>query len=244
MKPEHKQHRKVGMLTDRQYRLWIGMLTEADDEGRLCADPVQLRATIFPYQPRTTVQHVSEALDAVRAVGLVRVYRVGDVLYADFPSWHEHQKINRATASKLPPFQGLAETHGPFSEGSVSAHHRSDLIGSESIGSEGSGGALAPADRPSPRSHANGASAKASTGAPPPEMPPTIAKTLERAPRLGPFCRDAKWWLSEMRANPTVDLAAELLKADAWCQSNPERAPRKRPRAFLHRWFARAGGES
>ena len=42
LKPEHKQHRRVGMLTDLQYRLWVGLITEADDDGRLVGNTSQL----------------------------------------------------------------------------------------------------------------------------------------------------------------------------------------------------------
>jgi hypothetical protein len=76
------------------------------------------------------------------------------------------------------------------------------------------------------------------------EIPASVRRALERAPRLGPALSDPAWWQSEIRAHPTVDLAGELLKAEAWCRSNPERAPRQRPRVFLHRWFARANGDA
>ena len=128
-------------------------------------------------------------------------------------------------------------TNGPSEAGSVLL---SDTDTDTDTDTEKEKETEAPA-RPAPGTLALGASATTANGAAPtPEIPPTIAKALERAPLLGPSLRDAPWWLSEMRANPTVDHAAELLKAEAWCRSNPERAPRKRPRAFLHRWFAKA----
>ena len=60
IKPEHKQHRKVGQLTDFQYRLWVGLITEADDEGRLVGNAPQLRALIFPYQGDLTLDAVDQ----------------------------------------------------------------------------------------------------------------------------------------------------------------------------------------
>ena len=38
LKPEHRQHRKVGALDHVSYRLWVGMILEADDEGRLVCE--------------------------------------------------------------------------------------------------------------------------------------------------------------------------------------------------------------
>src|SRR5687767_2730037 len=104
LKPEHKQHRKVGLLTDRQYRLWVGMITEADDEGRLVADTSWLRAVVFPYQPKLTVRQVSDDLLAISQMGLVNLYTVGECRYAEFASWRDHQSINKPHASKLPSY--------------------------------------------------------------------------------------------------------------------------------------------
>jgi hypothetical protein len=102
LKPEHKHHRKVGMLTDRQYRLWVGMITEADDHGRLVADAGQLKALMFGYQPKTGPKDVADALEALESVGLIHLYRVGDTPYAEFPSWREHQRVSHPADSKLP----------------------------------------------------------------------------------------------------------------------------------------------
>lgn len=104
LKPEHKQHRKVGLLTHRQYRLWVGMVTEADDDGRLCAEAAQLRAVIFAYHPSVTVRHIADDLATIEALGLIRLYRVNDTSYAYFPSWRDHQKLDRAhyVPSRLP----------------------------------------------------------------------------------------------------------------------------------------------
>lgn len=105
LKPESLQHRKVGRLSDRAFRLWIGMLTQADDQGRLVADLEQLRVLIFGYHPKVLTRHVATARDELCGVGLIRVYRSGGADYADFPSWKDHQSIDRAKASKLPPYE-------------------------------------------------------------------------------------------------------------------------------------------
>src|SRR5688572_4480726 len=102
IKPEHKQHRKVGMLPNLEYRLWMGMITEADDEGRLVGNTAQLRALIFPYQAALTLEEVESALVHVAKTGLVRLYTVGKTRFIEFPSWKHHQRINRPTPSKLP----------------------------------------------------------------------------------------------------------------------------------------------
>lgn len=105
LKPEAPQHRKVGRLKDRAFRLWIVMITQADDEGRLIADAGQLRIQTFGYHQDVTERNVDEALREIAGTGLVVLYDVRGIRYAWFPSWSEHQRIHvrHFTPSKLPP---------------------------------------------------------------------------------------------------------------------------------------------
>lgn len=139
MKPEHRQHRKVGRLTDREYRLWVGMILEADDEGRLVADPGQLRLAIFGYWPKVSDREVTEGIATLASAGLVVLYAVDGVPYAAFPSWRDHQRINRPQASSLPAPTDSSPTEIPFSEHSLNVHSGSEGKGKERNGREGKG---------------------------------------------------------------------------------------------------------
>jgi len=139
LKPEHRQHRKVGKLSDFLYRLWVGMVCEADDEGRLVADADQLRVLVFGYFPKVTVEDVEAALQALAEVGLIRLYTVAGVRYAELPSWRDHQRIDRPTPSKLPAYEPSAGSHGGLPEPSASTRG-----GSEGIGREGKGSTTSP----------------------------------------------------------------------------------------------------
>jgi len=110
IKPDAPQHRKVGTLSDRGFRLWVGGITQADDEGRLVADPEQLRVLCFGYHRNVTTEDVRIALDEIAGSGLIRLYVVRGVTYADFPSWKDHQRIDRPTPSKLPSYEDSAST--------------------------------------------------------------------------------------------------------------------------------------
>ena len=69
-----------------------------------------------------------------------------------------------------------------------------------------------------------------------------IVEALKQAPKLGAVSRlwTVDFWRAEVRANPGVDFAPEILKAEAWLAANPQRAPRKDLARFLHNWLARA----
>jgi len=119
LKPDHRQHRKVGPLDHFTYRLWVGLILEADDAGRLVAEPEELRVIVFAYHPRVTGEQVAGALARLAAVGLIRRYAVNGKQYADFPSFSDHQVINRPTRSKLPAHQDSLSTHGALTEHSL-----------------------------------------------------------------------------------------------------------------------------
>ena len=105
LKPEHRQHRKVGPWSDRVYRLFVSMILEADDEGRLICDAHQLRAVTWPYHPRVSVAHVEEAIQVIAASGMVCLYEANGVRYAAWCSWTDHQRISHPTKSIYPSRQ-------------------------------------------------------------------------------------------------------------------------------------------
>ncbi len=130
LKPESLQHRKVGRLSDRAFRLWVGMVTHADDAGRIVCDPEQFRVLFFGYQ-KTTTKQVGEALEELKQTEMIRVC----CGCACFPSWKDHQKISHPTPSKLEPcehFQKLLEISGTLQN----LPQRSDLIRSDLKGSD------------------------------------------------------------------------------------------------------------
>jgi hypothetical protein len=127
LKPDHRQHRKVGPLSHLHYRLWVSLILEADDEGRLVFDPAYLKVATYGYRTRMCTSTVREGVTVLTRAGLVRSYRVNGVTYIDFPSWKDHQRINRPTPSKLPAYQDSARVadlngHGELTESSVKAH--------------------------------------------------------------------------------------------------------------------------
>lgn len=266
LKPEALQHRKVGPLSDRAFRLWVGMITQADDEGRLVADVSWLRVVVLGYHPQVTDGDVEAALAEVVSAGLVRLYAVDGTRYGAFPSWRDHQRIDRPRPSMLPPSEASSSPRAPSVEASTQAPPRaiepssSDRRGSEGIGSgsdrrgsEGASGSDVRRVLAARASHATEDESVTDTGitpgAPPAagrpivfRMPASIVEALDRAPTLGAVerLRDPAWWQAEVRANPGVDYAAEVLKAEAWLRSNPGRAPKSHHARFMHTWLSRA----
>lgn len=138
LKPEAPQHRKIGRLSIHARWLWVVMITQADDQGRLVADAQQLRLWAFGYDLEVTNEAVDLWLEEVAKTGLVRLYTVKHVRYCVFDSWRDHQRIDRPTPSKLPDPPVLRSTSARrvLAEPSTNAREGSERIGR--IRSEGS----------------------------------------------------------------------------------------------------------
>lgn len=81
--------------------LCIGMISMADDDGRLLATAVRLAGDIFPADDLRPGQ-VLRWRNEVERAGLIRIYKVGGIEYAVFPRWKKHQRISKPQPSTLP----------------------------------------------------------------------------------------------------------------------------------------------
>lgn len=83
---------QVGKLSPIARVLYVGMITLADDEGRLVGDSSYLRGQIFPYDDIAIIE-VEEMRNQVEKMGLIKCYEVDDFEYIQHPNWSEYQVI-------------------------------------------------------------------------------------------------------------------------------------------------------
>lgn len=105
--------------------LFMGLISNADDEGRLRGNPALLKSTIFPYDEDLTAADLDDQLDALAERRLIQRYTVDAQAYIHAVNFKKHQTINRPSPSKLPPppeDSGTATV--PLSEDSVSEHEQ------------------------------------------------------------------------------------------------------------------------
>jgi len=97
---------KVGSLPAGGRLLFIGIFSNADDDGRLKASPKFLKARIFPYDDDISSDDVQSWRDQCRDIGLIRVYSKDGKEYLDVPGWLEHQSIrkDRYKESTIPAY--------------------------------------------------------------------------------------------------------------------------------------------
>lgn len=91
--------------------LFIGIFSNADDEGRLKASPWHLKMLIYPSDENIIVENVAKWLDELSTVNLITVYKVFDVEYLFIPTFSKHQFISKPFPSNIPePFPNRSRT--------------------------------------------------------------------------------------------------------------------------------------
>lgn len=97
---------EFGLLKDGEKILYIGTIINADDEGRMKANPEILKAKIFPYD-RKGPKRIKAMRDKLKEIGLIRVYKVNNKEYLDHPNWGKFQILrkDRLTPSIIPVCQ-------------------------------------------------------------------------------------------------------------------------------------------
>lgn len=93
--------RTVNSLTNFEFRVFVYLITYADDFGRGSADPELLRGKVFTRLKGITETQIGDALHSLETEGMLDLYEVDGERYFQFRNWRKHQ-IPRAKISKFP----------------------------------------------------------------------------------------------------------------------------------------------
>lgn len=153
IKPEAFHSESLSQCSVEAERTFWGMSTMADDAGRLRDQPAVINGALWCLRPSHTAEHCEDEISQLVTAGVLCRYDVEGKHLIHFPSWKDHQKINRPGKSRLPacprhPEQADASPlHGTLTEPSVSVqgdltqHSRTDLgtrNGERGTGNKGS----------------------------------------------------------------------------------------------------------
>lgn len=92
--------------------LFYRLIVVCDDYGRFDGRPAIIKGACFPLKDDITKKHISEAIDKLSTVGLVRGYEVRGRSYLQLTTWDCHQQI-RAKKSKYPSPDDEVENQSP-----------------------------------------------------------------------------------------------------------------------------------
>ncbi len=97
--------------------VFVGLLTIADDHGRLKDLPKKLVGELFPHDDDVTPVVLSSWLDELENVDSIRRYSSGGDSFIYLPMWEQHQKISHRSPSRLPdPPEFLRKVSGEAPE--------------------------------------------------------------------------------------------------------------------------------
>ncbi len=121
IKPEFWHSESLSRVSREARLLFIGIFSACDDSGRTRAASRFLASLLYPYD-EDAPKRISGWLDELEKEGCVRRYTNNGDHYLDIPKWSSHQKIDKPSPSKLPPFadnsRGLADNSRTFVVGS------------------------------------------------------------------------------------------------------------------------------
>lgn len=108
---------KLGTMPALARLLFMGIISNSDDEGRLPGHPALIKSQIFPYDSGITVEQVTEWLRILLELEIIMIYTIDGQIYIQIKNFLKHQTINRPTKSKYP--EPSLDTHGGLMEDSL-----------------------------------------------------------------------------------------------------------------------------
>ena len=100
---------------------FIGLITHADDDGRLKGDPRLVKAEVWPLDDDIDAAVVSQHLSQLASGPDPRIdwYEVGGLRYIQVRNFRRHQYIQKPRASELPPPERSASPPEPSGSGTI-----------------------------------------------------------------------------------------------------------------------------
>jgi hypothetical protein len=136
VKPEFFKDRRMADLGSRVVLVYQALWLVADDGGVARAEPDLLHGEMFSRWPEYTPRMVADCLGRLQGAGRITLYAVGDDLFAEIPTFTEHQRIEKPSKFRHPRGgESVTDIHAWVSRGGLP---------------EGSGSTPAPIPIPTP----------------------------------------------------------------------------------------------
>lgn len=100
--PSFWEDEKLGSCEPIARLLFMGLISQADDEGRLKGHPSLIRSTVFPYDDLITNEIIEGWLEKLASHKLIIRYEIDTQKYILIKNFKKHQTINKPQKSKLP----------------------------------------------------------------------------------------------------------------------------------------------
>jgi hypothetical protein len=105
-----------------------------DVEGRIDADPIQIKLNLFKHRKDVTVAKIGRILQELDDAKLIVLYEANGNQYAWFPGFNKHQqglRKEREAVSEIPPFDGSSSELTPGVTPGVTPAESQELLRAE-----------------------------------------------------------------------------------------------------------------
>lgn len=92
---------KLGECTIQERLLFIGLISNADDDGYGRANPKLLKSLIFPYDD-LRASDLEKWLSKLGVLNMIVLFKYNGQTYYNIPNFLRYQTINKPTKSILP----------------------------------------------------------------------------------------------------------------------------------------------
>lgn len=103
--PGFWQSYPISQLTFRQRLMFLGLISNADDQGRLKGHPGILKGLIFPLDSLTH-DEIKDDLKAIEGTGSIYLYKISDYTCIQIINWWRYQSPQWAYSSSIPAPEG------------------------------------------------------------------------------------------------------------------------------------------
>jgi hypothetical protein len=149
IKPDVWDDEALGECSTSARLLFVGLITQADDDGRLPGNPRWIASKVYPYDDDITSADIKGWLAELDRVDVVHLYESSGKTYIALPAWDSHQTIDKRyyKPSRLPappperPSSARGGLDGDPRDAGTGADERStpDRIGEDRRGEDGIG---------------------------------------------------------------------------------------------------------
>lgn len=136
IKPELPADEKLGGCSIAARYLFVMLISQADDDGRMRGNPAFVRGSCLPYDD-VSLQQVDEWLSELAAGGFLTRYAVEGERYVALNAWHKNQRIDKPRASQIPEPSSTFVEASTNGRGSVGEASCTDMEGERDMEREG-----------------------------------------------------------------------------------------------------------
>ncbi len=90
-------------LTIRQRLIFVGLISNSDDEGRLRGEAVKIKALLFPSD-NISVSKVDADLRIITKIGLINRWQENGEIFIELPKWEKYQRVDKPKSSLIPKY--------------------------------------------------------------------------------------------------------------------------------------------